>query len=72
MGAIEFKVVEIDPENFCMITPETMIFFEGDSLIREDEALTNDVSSATIEESMASNRLLVGNVKCDDSSVVHL
>lgn len=35
--AVEFKVVETDPGEFCIVAPNTMIFDEGDPIKREDE-----------------------------------
>jgi transitional endoplasmic reticulum ATPase len=34
---VEFKVVETDPENFCIVGTQTLIFAEGDPIKREDE-----------------------------------
>jgi transitional endoplasmic reticulum ATPase len=35
--AVEFKVVETDPGDFCIVAPNTMIFDEGEPIKREDE-----------------------------------
>lgn len=35
--AVEFKVVETDPEKCCIIGPQTVIFDEGEPIKREDE-----------------------------------
>jgi len=35
--AVEFKVVETDPGEFCIVAPTTMIFDEGDAIKREEE-----------------------------------
>eukprot|EP00356_Strombidium_inclinatum_P014587 CAMPEP_0170493252 /NCGR_PEP_ID=MMETSP0208-20121228/13588_1 /TAXON_ID=197538 /ORGANISM="Strombidium inclinatum, Strain S3" /LENGTH=755 /DNA_ID=CAMNT_0010769151 /DNA_START=184 /DNA_END=2454 /DNA_ORIENTATION=+ len=35
--AVEFKVVETDPGEYCIIAPNTMIFDEGDPIKREEE-----------------------------------
>jgi transitional endoplasmic reticulum ATPase len=35
--AVEFKVVETDPGEFCIVAPNTMIFDEGEPIKREDE-----------------------------------
>eukprot|EP00178_Gracilaria_changii_P003620 TRINITY_DN1540_c0_g1_i2.p1 TRINITY_DN1540_c0_g1~~TRINITY_DN1540_c0_g1_i2.p1 ORF type:complete len:648 (+),score=140.32 TRINITY_DN1540_c0_g1_i2:784-2727(+) len=43
MRAVEFKVVETDPEEFCIVAPDTMIHCQGDPLIREDEEKNDDV-----------------------------
>jgi transitional endoplasmic reticulum ATPase len=34
---VEFKVVETDPENYCIVGTQTMIFTEGEPIKREDE-----------------------------------
>jgi transitional endoplasmic reticulum ATPase len=41
--AVEFKVVETDPEKCCIIGPQTVIFDEGDSIKREDEERNDGV-----------------------------
>ena len=35
--AVEFKVVETDPGEYCIIAPNTMIFDEGEPIKREEE-----------------------------------
>jgi len=35
--AVEFKVVEIDPGEFCIVSPNTMLFDEGEPIKREEE-----------------------------------
>ncbi|GLT25042.1 hypothetical protein SLA2020_001960 [Shorea laevis] len=37
MRSVEFKVLETDPEDYCVVTPETEIFWEGEAIKREDE-----------------------------------
>jgi transitional endoplasmic reticulum ATPase len=37
MRAVEFKVVETDPEPYCIVAPDTVIHTEGDPIKREDE-----------------------------------
>ncbi|KAI8056032.1 AAA ATPase [Syncephalis plumigaleata] len=37
MRAVEFKVVETDPEEYCIVSPDTLIHYEGDPIKREDE-----------------------------------
>lgn len=37
MRAVEFKVVDTDPEPYCIVAPETVIHCEGDPIRREDE-----------------------------------
>lgn len=43
MRAVEFKVVETDPEEFCIVAPDTVIHCEGEPLVREDEEKLDDV-----------------------------
>jgi len=37
MRAVEFKVIETDPEDYCIVAPDTVIHSEGDPIKREDE-----------------------------------
>jgi transitional endoplasmic reticulum ATPase len=37
MRAVEFKVIECDPSPFCIVSPDTEIFTDGDPIKREDE-----------------------------------
>ncbi|KAF6213451.1 hypothetical protein GE061_011170 [Apolygus lucorum] len=37
LRAVEFKVVETDPANYCLVAPDTIIHTEGDPIRREDE-----------------------------------
>merc|ERR1712023_538248 len=37
--AVEFKVVETDPGEFCIVAPNTMLFDEGEPIKREEEKL---------------------------------
>ena len=37
MRSVEFKVVEVDPGEFCIVAPDTVIHCEGDPIRREDE-----------------------------------
>jgi len=43
MRAVEFKVVETDPVEYCIVAPDTEIFCEGEPIIREDEEKLDDV-----------------------------
>ncbi len=43
MRAVEFKVVETDPDEYCIVAPDTVIHCEGEPLIREDEEKLDDV-----------------------------
>ena len=37
MRAVEFKVVETDPDEYCIVAPDTVIHCEGEPIKREDE-----------------------------------
>lgn len=37
MRSVEFKVVETDPAEYCIVAPDTEIFCEGEPIKREDE-----------------------------------
>jgi transitional endoplasmic reticulum ATPase len=37
MRAVEFKVVECDPPEYCIVAPDTIIHCEGEPIKREDE-----------------------------------
>ncbi|XLU30664.1 hypothetical protein S245_066730, partial [Arachis hypogaea] len=37
MRSVEFKVIETDPGEYCVVAPDTEIFCEGEPLKREDE-----------------------------------
>eukprot|EP00736_Rhodelphis_marinus_P008063 Rmarinus@m.24968 len=43
MRAVEFKIVEVDPGEYCIVAPDTVIHCDGDPIKREDE-------EASIEE----------------------
>lgn len=43
MRKVEFKVVDTDPEPYCIVAPETMIHCEGEPIKREDEEKLNEV-----------------------------
>merc|ERR1719194_28944 len=43
MRAVEFKVVETDPDEYCIVAPDTEIFCEGEPINREDEEKSADV-----------------------------
>lgn len=42
MRAVEFKVVETDPEPFCIVAPDTVIHCEGEPIKREEEEKSMD------------------------------
>jgi transitional endoplasmic reticulum ATPase len=43
MHPVEFKVVETDPADFCIVAPDTVIHCEGEPIVREDEERLDDV-----------------------------
>eukprot|EP00164_Ancoracysta_twista_P000011 GFYU01000014.1.p1 GENE.GFYU01000014.1~~GFYU01000014.1.p1 ORF type:complete len:804 (+),score=346.92 GFYU01000014.1:93-2504(+) len=43
MRAVEFKVVETDPDEYCIVAPDTIIHCEGEPISREDEDRLDDV-----------------------------
>ena len=43
MHPVEFKVVETDPEDFCIVAPDTVIHCEGEPVRREDEERLDEV-----------------------------
>jgi transitional endoplasmic reticulum ATPase len=43
MRAVEFKVVETDPADYCIVAPETVIHCEGEPIKREEEDRLDDV-----------------------------
>lgn len=62
MRQVEFKVVDTDPEPYCIVSPETMIHCEGEPVKREDEEKLNNVGYDDIggcKKHLASIRELV-------------
>ncbi|KAL6177493.1 hypothetical protein ACLB2K_049019 [Fragaria x ananassa] len=43
MRSVEFKVIETDPGEYCVVAPDTEIFCEGEPVKREDEEKLNEV-----------------------------
>ncbi|KAL7694902.1 Transitional endoplasmic reticulum ATPase [Lotmaria passim] len=43
MRSVEFKVVEVDPGDYCIVSPDTIIHSEGDPIVREDEEALDGV-----------------------------
>jgi len=41
--SVEFKVVETDPDEYCIVAPDTVIHCEGEPINREDEERLDDV-----------------------------
>ena len=62
MRAVEFKVVETDPADYCIVAPDTVIHCEGEPIKREDEEKMDDVGYDDIggvRKQLASIRELV-------------
>ncbi|XP_058082888.1 cell division cycle protein 48 homolog [Magnolia sinica] len=43
MRSVEFKVIETDPAEYCVVSPDTEIFCEGEPIRREDEHRMDEV-----------------------------
>lgn len=43
MRSVEFKVIETEPGEYCVVAPDTEIFCEGEPIKREDEEKLNEV-----------------------------
>uniref|UniRef100_A0A7R9YRS6 Cell division cycle protein 48 n=1 Tax=Chlamydomonas euryale TaxID=1486919 RepID=A0A7R9YRS6_9CHLO len=43
MRSVEFKVVETDPTDYCIVAPDTEIFCEGEPIKREDEEKLDEI-----------------------------
>ncbi|PKH47725.1 hypothetical protein CRG98_050460 [Punica granatum] len=43
MRNVEFKVIETDPGEYCVVAPDTEIFCEGEPIKREEEEKLNEV-----------------------------
>eukprot|EP01028_Stygiella_incarcerata_P013181 TRINITY_DN815_c0_g1_i2.p1 TRINITY_DN815_c0_g1~~TRINITY_DN815_c0_g1_i2.p1 ORF type:complete len:709 (-),score=208.22 TRINITY_DN815_c0_g1_i2:1531-3657(-) len=43
MRTVEFKVVGVEPGEFCLVAPSTQIFTDGEPIKREDEERLDDV-----------------------------
>ena len=41
--SVEFKVLEIDPVDYCIVGPDTVIYCEGNPIKREDFSETNEI-----------------------------
>ncbi|EOA25136.1 hypothetical protein CARUB_v10018445mg [Capsella rubella] len=50
MRSIEFKVIETDPAEYCVVAPDTEIFCEGEPVKREDEERLMKKQMAQIRE----------------------
>ena len=43
MRSVEFKVMETDLAEYCIVAPETEVYCEGEALRREDEESFNEI-----------------------------
>lgn len=43
MRSVEFKVVETEPQPYCIVAPDTEIYCEGEPIKREDEERLDEV-----------------------------
>ncbi|KAM0893374.1 hypothetical protein ACQ4PT_025128 [Festuca glaucescens] len=43
MRSVEFKVIETDPAEYCIVAPDTKIFCDGEPIKREDEERLDEV-----------------------------
>ncbi|KAK4858674.1 hypothetical protein QYF36_020284 [Acer negundo] len=43
MRSVEFKVIETDPAECCLVAPHTEVYFKGEPVKREDEERPDDV-----------------------------
>jgi len=43
MRSVEFKVVETDPEPYCIVAPDTLVHCEGEPLKRSDEEKLDEI-----------------------------
>ena len=43
MRSVEFKVIETEPAEYCVVSPDTEIFCEGEPVKREDEDKLNEI-----------------------------
>jgi len=41
---VEFKVIEIDPVDYCIVGPDTIIYCEGEPLLREKQTEESEIS----------------------------
>ena len=47
------QVVETDPEDYCIVAPDTEIYCEGEPIRREDEERLDDVSFGALSMGLA-------------------
>ncbi|XP_042448890.1 cell division cycle protein 48 homolog, partial [Zingiber officinale] len=50
MRSVEFKVIETDPVEYCIVAPDTEIFCEGEPVKREDEDRLDEVGYDDVGE----------------------
>ena len=56
MHPVEFKVVETEPDDYCIVAPCTVIHCEGVAIMREDEERLDDVAQNAGEVSKKRKR----------------
>lgn len=57
MRSVEFKIVETDPDEYCIVAPDTEIFCEGEPIVREDEDKLDDVGYVSFKMRMILNHM---------------
>ena len=68
MHPVEFKVVETDPAEQCIVAPDTVIHCEGEPVKREDEERLDDVGYDDIGLISASRRVEAPSLHSNASS----
>ena len=73
MRSVEFKVVETEPEPYCIVAPDTEIYCEGEPIRREDEEKLDEVGCGAMLLSWPSCPLMlvcstVARSRCRKSS----
>lgn len=63
MRSVEFKVVETDPENYCIVAPDTEVFCEGEPINREDEEKLDEARARALRCGRRGGRAPVGALK---------
>ena len=43
MRSVEFKVMETDPGEYCVVAPDTQVYCEGEPMKREDEERLDEI-----------------------------
>ena len=69
MRSVEFKVVETEPEPYCIVAPDTEIYCEGEPIKREDEE--NKLDEVGYAQLLLQN-LLLHPLSIVDAPALHL